>query len=93
MEILARNINPYLVDADDLVIPSRGRPIRPVPEIIYGSKPVDDGHLFLTDQEKEDFLRDEPGAVKFIRPLISAHEFLNGENRWCLWLRILLRRK
>lgn len=87
MEILARNINPFLVDADDLVIPSRGRPICPVPEIVYGSKPVDGGHLFLTDQEKEGFLMDEPGAAKFIRPLISAHEFLNGENRWCLWLK------
>jgi hypothetical protein len=87
MEILARNINPFLVDADDLVIPSRGRPICPVPEIVYGSKPVDDGHLFLTDQELEDFLKSEPCAAKFIQPLISAHEFLNGENRWCLWLK------
>lgn len=87
MEILVRNINPFLVDADDLVIPSRGRPICPVPEIVYGSKPVDGGHLFLTDQEKADFLSGEPDAEKFIRPLISAHEFLNGENRWCLWLK------
>jgi hypothetical protein len=87
MEIVAQNINPFLVDADDLVITSRGRPICPVPEIVYGSKPVDGGHLLLTDQEKEVFLRDEPSAAKFIWPLISAHEFLNGENRWCLWLK------
>jgi hypothetical protein len=87
MEILVQNINPFLVDAENIVIPTRGRPICSVPEIVYGSKPVDGGHLFLTDQEKENFLNNEPGAAKFIRPLISAHEFLNGENRWCFWLK------
>jgi hypothetical protein len=69
MEIIAQNINPYLVDAADIVITSRNRPLQNVTEIVYGNKPVDGGHLFLTDREKEDFLRDEPGAEKFIRPL------------------------
>jgi hypothetical protein len=31
-------------------------------------------------------IKKEPAAEKFILPLISAKEFLHGENRWCLWL-------
>jgi len=87
MEITAKNINPYLVAADDVVIDSRTEPICDVPELLFGSKPTDDGNLLLTDEDKSDLLNKEPAAKKFIRPLISAHEFLNGENRWCLWLK------
>ena len=86
-EIHVKNINPYLVDALDIVIPSRNKPLGNVPEMIYGSKPVDDGNFFLTDEEKEELLRKEPKAEKFILRVISAYEFLNGKNRWCLWLK------
>jgi hypothetical protein len=87
MEKAASNINPYLVDADDIVIPSRDRPICPVPEMLYGSKPADGGHLLLTTQEKGQLLELEPRAEKYIRPILSASEFINGELRWCLWLK------
>ena len=39
-----------------------------------------------TDDEKAEMLAKEPTADKFIKPLISAHEFINGERRWCVWL-------
>lgn len=48
--------------------------------------PNDGGHLILTDEEKKELLEKEAKAKKFIKPLLSAREFLNGENRWCLWL-------
>ena len=52
----------------------------------YGSKPVDDGNLFLTNEEKEELTQKEPQLLKFIRPILSAKEFLNNEKRWCFWL-------
>lgn len=54
--------------------------------MMYGSKPTDGGHFLLTDEEKTDFLKKEPNAKKFIKPFVSAHEYLHGENRWVLWL-------
>jgi hypothetical protein len=86
MEIKAKNINPYLVDSDNLIIPNRNKPICPVPEMLKGSSPTDDGNLLFTDNEKIEFLQKEPGATKFVYPLISAEQFLHGQNRWCLWL-------
>lgn len=87
MEIKAKNINPYLVDAENVIVNSRSKPISEVPEMSFGSMPNDGGYLILNDEEKKDFLKNEPAAKKFIFPLLSAKEFLHGENRWCLWLK------
>ncbi|MBC7609973.1 MAG: hypothetical protein H7228_10445 [Polaromonas sp.] len=80
-------INPYLVEAGNFVVASRRTPLSNVPEAMYGSKPADGGHLLLSDDEKIALLALEPGARKFVRPLISADEFLNGKLRWCLWVK------
>lgn len=85
-EIKAKNINPYLVDAKDIFIEKRTNPICNVPKMSFGNMPLDGGHLILSDEEKIEFLIKEPKAEKFILPLISAYEFLNGQKRWCLWL-------
>ena len=86
-EIETKNINPYLIDAADIVINDKSTPICDVPNIVNGNKPTDGGHLLLTDEEKEEILRKEPEAEKFIKPFVSAHQFINGENRWCIWLK------
>jgi hypothetical protein len=85
-ELNVKNINPYLVDAKDLLIYKNSNPICKVPKMSFGNMPLDGGNLLFTDQEKNDFLLKEPQAEKFIKSLISAYEFLNGEKRWCLWL-------
>lgn len=85
-EIKAKNINPYLVDAPDLVILKRSKPVNDVPNMKFGNMPLDGGNLILSDEEYNKFIVDEPLARDFILPLISAREFLNGKNRWCLWL-------
>ncbi len=85
-ELKAKNINPYLVDAKDILITKRRNPLCNVPKMSFGNMPLDGGHLLLSDEEKKEFLLKEPKADKFIKPLISAYEFLNGGNRFCLWL-------
>jgi hypothetical protein len=52
----------------------------------FGNMPLDGGHLLLSDEEKEKLIKIEPKAKKYIKPLISAEEFINGKNRWCIWL-------
>ncbi|MCL5060797.1 MAG: class I SAM-dependent DNA methyltransferase [Candidatus Thermoplasmatota archaeon] len=82
----AANINPYLVDAPDVVLDNRRAPICPVPEIGIGNKPIDGGHYLFTDGEKAEFLHREPQAEKWFRRWLGADEFINGYQRWCLWL-------
>ena len=85
-EISASNINPYLIEGRDFVIGKRQEPICKVPKMSFGNMPLDGGYLLLSNSEKEEFILKEPKSEKFIRPLISAREFLNKELRWCIWL-------
>jgi len=87
VEIKAANINPYLANEKDIIIKSRSKPLCESPKITFGSMPNDDGNFLFTDKEKKEFLKKEPGAKKFIKPFISAREFLHNEKRWCLWLK------
>jgi type II restriction/modification system DNA methylase subunit YeeA len=82
----ARNINPYLIDAENVLIGSRSNPICNVSKMSFGNMPLDGGNLLLSNDEKTQFVETEPNALKYIRPLISAKEFLNGGLRWCIWL-------
>lgn len=85
-EIKAKNINPYLVDALDVIVSRRSDPLCPVPEIRFGNQPIDGGHLLFTPEEKAKFLLEEPQAERFLRKFLGAEEFINGLERWCLWL-------
>jgi len=86
-ELKVKNINPYLIDAKDIFIGKRRKPICKVPEISFGSMPNDGGNFLFTDEEKYEFVKQEPKSEKFFKPIISAREFLNGYKRWCLWLK------
>jgi len=83
----ATRINPYLVDAPDVALPSRRTSICNVPPIVFGSMANDGGHLFLDDAEKAILLNDCPAAAKWVRPFLGAEEFINNIPRWCLWLK------
>jgi len=85
-ELKVKNINPYLIDAKDTVILKRRTNISNAPIISFGSMPNDGGNFLFTTEEKEDFLKLEPNAKPYFKQLLSAHEFLNGKERWCLWL-------
>lgn len=80
------NISPYLVSASDTVARSRSKPLCDVPQIVFGNMPNDGGHLLFTEEEKNEFLKNEPGAAPYIRPFVGSREFINGNWRWCLWL-------
>lgn len=84
--VAAAHINAYLVDAPDVLLPRRSRPICAVPEIGIGNKPIDDGNYLFTPEEKAEFLAKEPQAAPYFKRWLGAEEFINGIERWCLWL-------
>jgi type I restriction-modification system DNA methylase subunit len=84
--VIAKTINPYLVDAPIVFIESRTKPLCDVPEIRMGNQPIDDGNYLFTEAEKAEFLAIEPQAEKWFKPWIGADEFINGWERYCLWL-------
>jgi hypothetical protein len=87
LKIKAKNINPYLIDFRNIFIFSRNKPLCQVPEIHFGNMPNDDGNFLFTEKEKNEFIKQEPRAEKYLKIYVSADEFLNNERRWCLWLK------
>ena len=83
---IAKNISPYLIDAPNVFIDRRKKPLCHVPGITKGCQPTDGGNLIIEADEYEDFINREPNAVKYIKKLVGAKEYINGLDRWCLWL-------
>ena len=82
-----KNINPYLIDASNVIVENRLEPLCEVPEMIVGSCPTDGGGFILTPEEYEDFIKKEPKAKKYIKKYIGSEEFINNKVRYCLWLK------
>lgn len=85
--VKAANINPYLVDAPDIFVENRSRPICNVPLTKFGNMPNDGGNYVFSKTEMDEFVAKEPQAEKFFRKFIGAEEFINGKERFCLWLK------
>ena len=84
--VLATNISPYLVDADNVFVESRKTPLSAVPEIGIGNKPIDGGNFLFTKAEMEEFVKLEPASQMYFHPWYGSEEFIHRSPRYCLWL-------
>lgn len=83
----AKNINWYLLDSPNIVLDSPRHPIsNEFPPMVYGNKPSDGGNLFLDILEYQDLVTAHPDAKKYTHPILGSAEFINGKDRWCLWI-------
>ena len=84
---IVKNINGYLLDADNVFVESRNKPLCDVPKIGIGNMPLDGGNYLFTVEEKDEFVKKEPLSQKWFRPWIGSHEFINRYFRYCLYLK------
>lgn len=85
---LVDNINGYLSPAPNVFVPARGKALDCFHrDIVQGCKPVDGGNLVIQKGEYDRFVEENPSLAKYLRPYIGSAEFLNGKDRWCLWLK------
>ena len=84
--VSASNINAYLMDAPNIFVKSRQKPLCNVPEIGIGNKPIDGGNYLFTESEMKVFIRKEPVSQKYFKKWIGSDEFINRYYRYCLWL-------
>lgn len=79
-------INGYLIEAGDIYIESRNKPICDVKEMNFGNMPRDGGAFILTEEEKDWLIKNEPITKEWIHLYLGAREFINSKKRYCLWL-------
>ncbi|MCT7463718.1 N-6 DNA methylase [Aliarcobacter cryaerophilus] len=85
-EKIVKNITPYLVEGDDIVIEKRRKPICDVPNIVFGSMPNDGGNLILSEAEFLKIKQEEPVIIPYIKQFMGGDEFLKNIKRYCFWL-------
>jgi len=85
-EILAKNINQYLIDAKDIIITAKTKPICDVSQMVFGNMPNDGGNLIIDSFDYQEFINRAPNSKKFIYQFVGAEEFINNKTRYCLWL-------
>jgi type II restriction/modification system DNA methylase subunit YeeA len=86
-ELKVKNINPYLVDAKEILIDKRTSPLCNVPKMTKGSSPTDGGFLLLDENEKIELLKLNSKIELFIKKYIGSYEFINNVDRYCIWLK------
>lgn len=86
IESAPRRINPYLIDADDVIVAKRRTPLASwVPQSILGSMPNDGGRLIVEESDFAEVWADAR-ARKYVRRFVGSRELLNDELRHVLWL-------
>lgn len=81
-----KNINAYLISADEVFIEKRSSPLSDLPRMDYGNKPTDGGNLLLSKEEKDELIELYPDSKNLIRKFTGSREFIQGIQRWCLWI-------
>lgn len=87
-DLLVTNINGYLVPGAAVLVASRRQPLQlEVLKMVFGSMPNDGQHLILNEAEADVIRATDPLAAAYIRPLLGSREFIQGQTRFCLWLK------
>lgn len=82
-----KQINPYLIPAENVLIGKRRSPISSdAPFMLRGSQPTDNGNLILTTKEKNELIKEEPKVEQWIRPFSMGGDFIEGKEKYCLWM-------
>ncbi|WP_201617323.1 class I SAM-dependent DNA methyltransferase [Psychrobacter immobilis] len=81
-----KHINCYLTAGSDVFVKKRSSPISNIPPMTLGDMAKDGGNLFLSKDEKDQFLEEYPDCTKFVRNLVGSEEFIKGKRRWCIWV-------
>lgn len=80
------HINAYLVSGPDVIVSPFAKTKDGRGLMEWGNKATDGGNLFFTAEEKQQLLGQSPSAGRFLRRFLGAHEFIHGQERYCLWI-------
>ena len=77
----AKNISPYLIDGEIILPESRNSPLCNVLPMATGNRPADGGNLIIEEEDYEEFIKREPRAIKYIKELTGAEEYIKNKKR------------
>lgn len=83
------HISPYLVEGDDTIVRRRNKSISGFPRMRFGNMPLDGKNLLLSPAARDELLAlpEAEDIAHLIRPVCGSREFINGIERYCLWIK------
>ena len=89
--LVCENITGYLVEGKTFFLEDQSLPIsNDAPKMMIGRIPLSGGrekqYLILEKEERDFILNKEPDASQWIRLYSNGREFIDGKDRYCLWL-------
>jgi type I restriction-modification system DNA methylase subunit len=85
--LVSQNITPYLTSGSNVFLKRRSEPLSQLfNPMSIGSMARDGGNLILSIEEKNKILNLNSKTKELIRPLFGSLEFIQGKERWCLWI-------
>lgn len=79
-------ISPYLVPGESTIVHPISQPPDERGLMEWGNKPTDGGHLFMDFEGKSEKANDEPSSLRYVKRFLGAKEFIQGKQRYCLWI-------
>ncbi|KEO89094.1 lactate dehydrogenase [Erythrobacter longus] len=79
-------IGPYLIPGSEDIVTQVLSPISEIAPIITGNSPYDGGNFVLSSEERNALIAREPNAARYVKRLYGSRDFLNGEQRFCVWI-------
>ena len=86
IKIQSKNINPYLIDADNIYIKDSKVNISNLPIMTYGSMPNDDGNLIISSEDRINIITENPDSEHLFKKFVGAVELVRGLEKYCLWI-------
>ncbi|TCK82903.1 class I SAM-dependent DNA methyltransferase [Albibacterium bauzanense] len=83
---VVKNINPYLIDSDNVFIQKRTKPLSSFPLMVLGNMPYDRGILHFSEEEYRGISVTSPESIRYLKKIVGSQEYINGFYRYCIWI-------
>jgi hypothetical protein len=81
-----QSITPYLTMGQRIIVKKQNEPLSGQAIMEFGNKPSDGGNLLLEDDEIKSLELTTEQQERFIRRIYGSDDFINGGNRFCVWI-------
>lgn len=87
MKTICQNINQYLLPSKNIWLTKSRKPLTIRQEMQKGCYPTDGGNYIFTEEQKNDFIKNEPNSEPSFRRWIGSDDMLKGKSRYILFLK------
>ena len=81
-----QSISPYLTIGTAKAVAKNRIPLSDIPAMEFGNKPSDGGNLLVQKHEISSLGLTPAQRCKFVRRIYGSDEFINGTEKYCIWI-------